>query len=73
MLVRVPALVGFELAVELAPTAAAELALAPLGRLDAPDVPDPGEPAWLGGGLPGGRFGGGVPARCWRRRLALLT
>jgi hypothetical protein len=49
------------------------LALAPLGRMDAADAPDPVEADWLGGGLPVGRFGGGVPARCWRRRLVLLT
>jgi hypothetical protein len=49
------------------------LALVPLGRAEAADAPDPAELDWLGGGLPDGRLAGGEPARCWRRRLALLT
>jgi hypothetical protein len=64
--VLVPALVGH--------VAAAELALA--GLVPAPELAldaAPLELDWLGGGLPIGRFAGGVPARCWRRRLALLT
>jgi hypothetical protein len=79
--VLVPALVGLVPAAELALAGlvpAPELALdaaplAPLGRVAATDALDPLELDWLGGGLPIGRFAGGVPARCWRRRLALLT
>jgi hypothetical protein len=73
---RVPAVVEIEPPVPLP----VPLAPAPDGRADAADEPaapepaelEPAEPDW-GGGLPDGRFAGGGPVRCWRRRLALLT
>jgi len=74
-----PVVLAVALAV-LAPAAAAALGLPldavpldPLGRADAAAAPDPVALDGFGGGLPVGRFAGGVPARCWRRRLALLT
>jgi hypothetical protein len=50
--------------VALDPTGRAAAADAPAAEAPAADAPAVVGLAWLGGGLPIGRFAGGVPARC---------